>query len=198
MRKAHSKPHTKSWVKLSPKSFCFYSFSSTKIYAHLHRWSQSAWSSKCWSWQGWADMWPSCIQCSQRTCANVNYDTHNVVFEKFEQYMKQIAHLLAVNINYYESLFWWNWHFEEIDLDLCKPTEMCVQICKNEYGKTSGSQTGCRSGNLWGFQVGENLWAVAIDTVVTRITNLTCSKHRFQKLYNSCLHKSRKQYSLFY
>ena len=45
--------------------------------------------------------------------------------------MKQIADLLVVNINYNKSLSLWDWYFEAINLDLCKPTEMCVQICKN-------------------------------------------------------------------
>ena len=45
--------------------------------------------------------------------------------------MKQIADLLVVNINYNKSLSLWDWYFEAINLDLCKPTEMCAQICKH-------------------------------------------------------------------
>ena len=45
--------------------------------------------------------------------------------------MKQIADLLAVNINYNKSLPLWDWYLEEINLDLCKPTEMFAQICKH-------------------------------------------------------------------
>ena len=87
----------------------------------------------------------------QRTCANVNYDTHNVVFRKIQTMWKQIADLLAVNVNYYESLHWWDWHFKEINLDLCKPTEMCVQICKHgRIWENIRKSDRCHSHNLCG------------------------------------------------
>ena len=83
----------------------------------------------------------------QRTCANVNYDTHNVVFRKIQTMWKQIADLLAVNVNYYEthsmSPFIDGIGISKKSILTSVNRQKCVSRFVNigEYGKTSGSQT---------------------------------------------------------
>ena len=146
MRKAQSKPHTKMpWVKLSSKRQQFFlvipsltPLITIGLIFKMLKLTRLSWH-------------VAKLHSMQRTCANVNYDTHNVVFRKIQTMWKQIADLLAVNVNYYESLHWWDWHFKEINLDIYKPTEMCIQICKHgRIWENIRKSHRCHSHNLCG------------------------------------------------
>ena len=148
----------------------------------IHRWSQSAWSSKCWSWQGWADMWRSCIQCREHVRTSIMIHTM-----WFSEKSKQCGNRL---LTYWQSMLTTMSPFID-GIGISKKSiltsvnrQKCVSRFVNmgEYGKTSGSQTDATATTSVVCSSGDNLWAVAIDTVVTRITNLTCRKHHLQNL----------------
>ena len=148
----------------------------------IHRWSQSAWSSKCWSWQGWADMWRSCIQCREHVRTSIMIHTMwfsenpNNIWNRLLTYWQSMLTTMSPLID--------GIGISKKSILTSVNRQKCVSRFVNmgEYGKTSGSQTDATATTSVVCSSGDNLWAVAIDTVVTRITNLTCRKHHLQNL----------------
>ena len=118
------------------------------------------------------------LHSTRRTCANVNYDTHKVVFKKSKQYMKQIVDLLAVNINTI-SPFLYGIGISKKSILTSVNRQKCVPRFVNmgEYWKTSGSQTDAARGSPSDLeqQVG---WGTRLDAAAT-----TCVVFKLETIF---------------
>ena len=139
MRKAQSNENVLGHI-ISKKFLLLFIHSLAQRYAHLHRWSQSAWSSKCWSWQGWADMWRSCIQCREHVRTSIMIHTMwfsenpNNIWNRLLTYWQSILTTM--------SPFLGGIGISKKSILTSVNRQKCVSWFVNmgEYGKTSGSQ----------------------------------------------------------